>query len=217
MAKKKISKPKAIKKTSRSNKILLGWKKFYDKHWIIGFLLIILAIWAIIWVGQVAVERYRFYQVEKKIDRLANEFEKKTGNNVSLKKERSCDYSSEKYGRGNLSCTVYYKVEISPITADEASKLSYEFSESITDNKDFSYKKIAENNLPYKQKSAEMGEEEQSFSVNLSAIGRPKCEGNAVYTILSPVSKQRRSVNDSLEINIGCYGPAKLEYFPTKN
>ena len=85
-----MPKKKSNKKSFRY-KIPSSIKAFYGTKTWLKIFLTLLVIWGLVWVGQVAVERYRFYDAEKKLDKLAAELQKELGNEYELKKERTCD------------------------------------------------------------------------------------------------------------------------------
>lgn len=195
-------------------------KSFYAKHPIISILLIIFCVWAIVWLGQVSVERYKFYQAERKIDKLAADLQSRLGNEVTLKKERSCGYGSEKYGRGARSCLIRYGVEISPINTARATLLATKLKAAIEENVTFKDKKVEGNDLPFDSTPDEGGIRSQGFSIGLDEIKdkEPKCGTGATYLILSTRSKEVVPGSaDTLTLSMTCYGSAKWEYFPVRD
>ncbi len=86
-------------------------KRFYLRHKILGTILIILAAWILVWLGQVGVERYKFYQAEKKLDQLSSNLAINPQNKTFLKTHQ-CNYSSVPYGKGTLRCSIYVSLNV---------------------------------------------------------------------------------------------------------
>lgn len=209
-----MPKKKAAKKSSFAK-----FKSLYSHHKVVGSIFLLAGVWAIVWLGQVGVERYKFYQAERKLDKLAAEVQTKLGDEVKLKKERVCDYASEKYGRGPRGCSIYYTSQLTPIDPEKSSTIAENLLEVSMNTNEFNNKKVSLNELPFNQKfeGFNPGLKKQEVFIYLSDLNRdPFCSSSAVYEAYSQASKDLGG-EDNLKLVIGCNGAAKWEYFPIRN
>lgn len=215
---KKFFKEKHDKKTSRKLKKLPStrvakFQGFYYKHRIITILLIIGVSWAIIWLGQVAVERYSFYKVEKTMDKINQEINSKFSV-LSVQKDRSCGTSSEAFGEHLGGCSIEYVYSIEPgnhvkETAEKIDALIQNRDDVAIDNpepslfKDTTFIKI--NNY------SDSKSDRYSSSYNFNGITNPTCE--VMYALHSVNSR------NNLSVSISCFlsgSNAKFPYFPVQ-
>ncbi|MBI5357962.1 hypothetical protein HZB74_03910 [Candidatus Saccharibacteria bacterium] len=215
MPKKKVIKNK--KPLSFRNKIFKSIKAFYDTRTWTKIFLTLLALWGLVWCGQVAVERYRFYDAEKKLDKLAAELQKELGDEYKLEKERSCDYSSVKYGRGHRSCSISVGAEKESISPDDANKLAYAFKQVVDNNSLFKNKKTSENELPFALKQG-TDSKSMSLSYSFGLEGKdPYCGAGTGYYQPSAYEVSGSMSKPRISVSFYCFGDAKIEYFPVKD
>jgi len=215
MPKKKTSKSR--KSASIKQKVFGSIKSFYDTRTWTKIFLTLLAIWGLIWCGQVAVERYRFYDAEKKLDKLASELQKELGDEYELKKERSCGYRSVKYGRGDRNCSISINVKKEAVSAEAANKIAFDFKTVIDNTYLFNNKKISRNDLPFAQKQ-DRDSETMSLSYSFGPQGKdPYCGAGTGYYQPSDYESTSSTIKLIVNVSFYCIEDAKLEYFPVKD
>lgn len=208
----------ATKKEPNDVIFLNKLKAFYRKRPWLFIIVAGLLLWGTIWLSQVAVERYKFNQAENKIDQLANTIQSNIGNTERLEKESNCSYSSKKYGRGDRSCRFYYSLDMTVSNAEEASKITNSILNIVKNTDVFDSKIISINDLPFQDKDAYEGLEEQNLSINFdNQDEEPSCSASTTFSIFPNRPDVGIPKEDSiLAIRLGCSGSAKMEYFPVR-
>lgn len=190
-------------------------RKFFAHHKVIGLLLIIIGAWALIWLGQAAIERYNFYRVEKTMDSI----NKQINSNfkvLSETKDRSCGTRDEAFGESLGGCSVSYSYKISVSnnakqTAEKIDKLIRGRGDVEVSNPDPALFKNTNFVLINKINSG--SPDVYSSSYNFSGVSNPTCE--IIYSL--PGSSE---VEKNTKVNIICFlsgRSAKFPYFPVQN
>lgn len=208
MPTKKKSGSKKIAQPSSWNKFAAKITSFAKKHRIISVILAIALLWGLVWLGQVAVERYQFYQVEKSLSSIANDISKETGAN-SITKERSCAYSSAKFSKGTLRCSTGYNLKVSVNNTVGANSAVQKINSTIVNNRDtseltaqYSIKKV------FEEKDANDHTESIDADIKLSQSGGYSC--GVIYRLIN------ESANYYLDTHISCSRTSHIPYFPVK-
>lgn len=216
MPKKKASKSK--KPTSIKQKVVGPIKSFYNTKTWLKIFLTLLVFWGLVWCGQVAVERYRFYDAEKKLDKLAAELQKELGDEYRLEKMNYCEYGSGKYERGNRVCTVSFSIGPTKASLDRANNLADSFKKAVGSDSNFP-EKTSLGDSPFAEKDSSKGAISQSVGFSLTKKEASlKCGGELSYTIVPESTKQQGAYGDDyLEVSISCFKRTNVEYFPVKD
>jgi hypothetical protein len=149
-----------VKKTGSFNKVYSSPKQGFRhklREWIRQhnlltiFIIVMLAGGLIIGYERIKIyqEKQQFNQAEAALDELANQIADDLGKPLESKKGKGCSYSSVKYGKGDLGCSISYVMEKPVSSAAEANGYSKSIESLVKEDFQVTY----ESNLPFKDGS----------------------------------------------------------------
>ena len=161
------------------------------------------------------VEKKHFAQAEVSLDNLYNQIVAKIGKPDEVKKDKSCSYASQEFGRGSLGCSVGISVLYKNKNASESSSLMKSSAVVVGTG--------LRESLGRKQLTSFVSKQDlsgpQSFGQSHTFLKSIACSVSYSYPI-SPTyinSVFHPTSQENLEIDLNCGGPAKAEYFPLRN
>ena len=204
-----MPKKKNAVSTNKFSSFVKSGKKTFLKHRILGIFLIVVGVWALLWIGQAGVERYRFYEAEKKIDKLAYKLQREVGNDKEFVKRKYCAYSSVPYGKGRLRCSIYVTQDIKEKNIENINSRTKNFLNKFKSNQLINPDSFSSNNKSL------FSNEDFLFENTFNEINYNfKFNESNLYCsyILRPVANSTYSLN----ILIGCTEKTKFPYFPVQ-
>lgn len=105
---------KNSKKDPAKTNLVGKYTALYKRDTLLWFLLTagcLLLIGMSIFGGIVLYEKWQFNKAEKALDSLYADIVASIGQPVKVEKTKSCGYSSAKYSKGDLSCSINYELQ----------------------------------------------------------------------------------------------------------
>ena len=196
----------AAKKPTTGIKHKLG--AVWHKHWqLISFSVLILGVLGFIGVQQLLVynQRQQFKAAEQSLEELSNDIIAATGQPTEVKKDASCGYRSAKWEQGERSCGVfvnlYYPKVTNILTANKTTDELNAYLEKRLKFEDSLY-------------TDEINGDDRIRAVRHFSFSKNNIDCSVEFAL------DRKAVfvdKEYFRVSVGCYGPAKAEFYPVKN
>lgn len=124
---KKTKPAKSSKKDPAKTSLVGKYKALYKRDKVLWLLLTtgcLLLIGGGIFGSIVLYEKWQFNKAEKALDSLYADIVTNIGQPVKVEKTKSCSYSSAKYSKGDLSCSIGYNLQY---TGNDTTALAQKF------------------------------------------------------------------------------------------
>lgn len=205
MPKKKLATKKEPNNVIFLNKLKATYRK---RPWL--FIIVAgLLLWGIAWLSQVAVERYQFSKAESKIDEFSFQSVNEA-NKISDAKERYCVYSSAKFSKGTLRCSISKSAAYKAKSLDAANDIVYSLNKGFENNSSVDRQSVSSNNKSTFS-SESVNDDSDLYSIRQSfrfnSLKNFKC--SLIYRLMDEGGLKVRA-------SIGCTKESKLEYFPVR-
>ena len=208
------------KKFSVSPHGLLPFPKRYRWRIILVIILVLIAAFFVVRQVQIVQERNDYRKAEVVLERLYGEIESKIGKADKVERKRSCSYSSAKFSKGILRCSVSISSSRSIDHVDKSSLLANQIIDILKQDTKirvsyYEYDKAI--NFSKKDDYSRIGESSRDYEI----IGNSRrCYVGFEYMDLGKTKQLERAITDSpggkLSTTISCGGGAKTEHFPVR-
>lgn len=196
----KTSRPKT--KTSRLTLVL----------YLVAGLLILAATLSIHQSWQISNDRKLFAQAEQEVKNIHEKIAAGLNRETTSRPESYCLYSSQKYGKGSLSCTVKRTLIFSGVDEIEATELMQRSSGVLSAPL---MQRPGPNDLQGKFQDANTSP--QFFSQEWGDSEPLSCAISYVYIPRETLHNQIRHEPHTLLIEVWCGGSAKAEHYPLRD
>jgi hypothetical protein len=150
---------KSLNKVEKTNKVQ-EFISYVKIHKVASLFITIILIGLAIYGSMVLYEKWQFKSAEKQLDALYTDIVGELGEPVSYEKNASCGYSSTKFSKGKLSCSISYLIDYAGTSSTQLSNSFY----TVMSNSD----KVDNITKPYRYR--DVGPYTLSFKLNGNKI-----------------------------------------------
>lgn len=191
---------------------------FWNKHWAkVLAVVIVFGILGFIGINKLIIynQKQQFDAAEVSLDKLYNEITTQVGQPTDVKKDKSCSYSSVEIGRGRLGCSIAGSLRYDSEDAKSSQKLYENIHNIVASLKTFKIKNIQQ--IDFVNGISSMNNSNPTMDIVANSSPSLNCYLTGVYYDKADVRNYPTIEKNYLEINYGCAGHPKAEFYPVKN
>ena len=169
---------------------------------------------------QINNQKKNFDKAEASLDTLAEQIQQTIGKADETKKEKSCGYASQEFGRGSRSCGVSLNLLFRSRPIEEVNKIMSRVASSVGGELYYFLGSKDLDGKPYPQNfTTSNARTDDRFSQNLSAPDNLNCSIEYIYPVTKLENKDtfKDLVGENMGIYLSCGGPTLKEFYPLKD